>query len=220
VKSVAPALFGAAFANSGQVCIAIKRLYVQDGIYDALCDELAALAEAAVVGDGLEQGTQFGPVQNRAQFDKVRALIVESGLQGTIISGGASVEGEGYFIRPTIVRDIADGARLVDEEQFGPVLPVIRFSDVDEAVRRANTSPFGLGASIWSSDIARAEGIAERIDAGTVWVNKHLELTPDVPFGGARQSGIGTEMGIEGLKEFTQRRIVNSSKREMPARQA
>lgn len=216
IKSVAPALFASAFANSGQVCIAIKRLYVQDGIYEALCTELAALAGAAVVGDGLEQGTEFGPVQNRAQFEKVRALIEESSGQGRIIAGGPPSEGSGYFIRPTIVRDIRDGTRLVDEEQFGPVLPVIRFSDVDDAINRANASPFGLGASVWSSDIARAEGIAERIDAGTVWVNKHLELTPDVPFGGARQSGIGTEMGFDGLKEFTQRRIVNSSKRQIP----
>lgn len=209
VKAVAPALFGTAFANSGQVCLAIKRLYVHASIYDAMCDELAMIANAAIVGDGMEQGVQFGPVQNRAQFEKVRGLIEQARLDGTVIAGGTPHEGPGFFIRPTIVRDIEDGARLVDEEQFGPVLPVIRFADEDDAVARANASPYGLGASVWSSDPARAEALAERIDAGTVWVNKHLDLNPDIPFGGARQSGIGCEMGLEGLLEFTQRRIVN-----------
>lgn len=209
VKAVAPALFGTAFANSGQVCLAVKRLYVHDAVYDEMCDELATLADAAIVGDGMEQGTQFGPLQNRAQFQKVRGMIEQARTDGTIIAGGTPHEGPGFFIRPTIVRDITDGTQLVDEEQFGPVLPVIRFHDENDVVARANASPYGLGASVWSSDPSRALALAERIESGTVWVNKHLDLNPDVPFGGARQSGIGCEMGIEGLLEFTQRRIVN-----------
>lgn len=212
VKKVAPALFESAFANSGQVCIAIKRLYAHESVYDALCDELATLADQAVVGDGLADGTQFGPLQNRMQYEKVNGIIEEARKDGTIIAGGERSNNPGFFIRPTVVRDIADGTQLVDEEQFGPVLPVIRYSDVDDVVERANALPYGLGASVWSGDPARAQALAERIDAGTVWVNKHRDLTPDVPFGGSRQSGVGTEMGLDGLLEFTQRRIVNMNK--------
>ena len=208
-KDVAPKIFGAAFANSGQVCIAIKRVYVHESIYDSMCDELASLADHAIVGDGLEQGTQYGPLQNRMQFEKVRQLIDEAQQVGKVIAGGAVGEGKGYFIRPTIVRDIEDGSRLVDEEQFGPVLPVIKFSDPDDALRRANSSPYGLGGSIWSKDVDRAYRMAERMDAGTVWVNKHLDLGPNIPFGGSKQSGLGTELGEQGLHEVTQLKIIN-----------
>lgn len=208
VKAVAQPLFDHAFGNSGQVCIAIKRLYVHEAVYDALCEELRRLADAAVVGDGLDEATQLGPLQNRMQFEKVRAIIEQARSDGTIIAGGEQTNAPGYFLRPTIVRDIADGAPLVDEEQFGPVLPLIRYRDVEDAIHRANATPFGLGASVWSADQARAQAVAERIEAGTVWVNTHRELLADIPFGGARQSGLGAEMGLEGLLEFTQRRIV------------
>ncbi len=208
-KEVAPRLFEAAFANSGQVCVAIKRLYVHDSIYDEICAELAVLANAAVVGDGLEQGTQFGPLQNKAQFDLVRELIEDARSHGTIIAGGNVVDRPGYFIQPTVVRDIVDGTRLVDEEQFGPVLPVIRYSDTLAAVAQANNSSFGLGASIWSSNPDRAYAIANEVDAGTVWVNKHMDLAPSIPFGGVKQSGMGVELGDDGLKEFTQVRVIN-----------
>lgn len=210
VKAVAPKLFASAFTNSGQVCIAVKRLYVPDALYDALCSELAALADAAVVGNGLDEGTQFGPLQNRMQFERVKELLEDARRHGKVIAGGqVASPGQGYFIRPTIVRDISDGTRLVDEEQFGPVLPVIRYGSIDDAVARTNASPYGLGGSVWSSNPARAHAVAERIESGTVWVNKHLDLTPDVPFAGCRQSGVGTELGMDGLREFTQRRVIN-----------
>jgi acyl-CoA reductase-like NAD-dependent aldehyde dehydrogenase len=212
VKATAPLLFGSAFANSGQVCIAIKRLYVHDAIYDEMCDELAALAERAIVGDGLEQGVQFGPLQNKQQFDRVRELIEDGRVHGRIIAGGEAHQGSGYFINPTVVRDISDGTRLVDEEQFGPVLPVIRFSDPQDAIARANTSPFGLGGSVWSADVDRATILAAQVDSGTVWVNKHLDIAPDIPFGGTKASGLGTELGVDSLYEFTQRRIINIAK--------
>jgi acyl-CoA reductase-like NAD-dependent aldehyde dehydrogenase len=115
----------------------------------------------------------------------------------------------GYFIEPTIVRDIKEGSRLVDEEQFGPVLPLIKYSDNDDVIRRANATTYGLGASVWSSDIKRAHDVASRIEAGTVWINKHLDMAPHIPFGGAKQSGIGTEFAEEGLAEFTQLQIIN-----------
>lgn len=208
----APKIFGAAFQNSGQVCIAMKRVYIHESVYDAMCDELAKLADAAVVGDGLEQGTQFGPLQNKAQYDKVLGYIEDGRKDGKIIAGGATHEGKGYFIRPTIVRDITDGSRLVDEEQFGPVLPLIKFSDAEDALRRANASEVGLGGSIWSSDLDKAYDLAGRMDTGTVWINKHAELAPNIPFAGAKFSGIGTELGEEGLLEFTQSHVINMAR--------
>ena len=208
-KETAPKLFQGAFQNNGQVCIAMKRLYVHESIYDAMCDELAALAEQAVVGDGLEQGTQLGPLQNRMQFEKVKEILADAKKHGTIIAGGEVPDRPGYFIKPTIVRDITDGTRLVDEEQFGPVLPVIKYSDPEDAVARANASPYGLGGSIWSTDLDKAYALANQMNSGTVWVNKHADLAPNIPFGGAGQSGLGSELGEEGLAEFTQVQVIN-----------
>jgi acyl-CoA reductase-like NAD-dependent aldehyde dehydrogenase len=208
-KETAPKLFQGAFQNNGQVCIAMKRLYVHESIYDAMCDELAALAEQAVVGDGLEQGTQLGPLQNRMQFEKVKEILADAKQHGTIIAGGEVPDRPGYFIKPTIVRDITDGTRLVDEEQFGPVLPVIKYSDPEDAVARANASPYGLGGSIWSTDLDKAYALANQMNSGTVWVNKHADLAPNIPFGGAGQSGLGSELGEEGLAEFTQVQVIN-----------
>jgi len=208
-REVAAKIFGSAMANSGQVCLAIKRVYAPDSIYERLCAELAQLADAAVVGDGLAEGTQFGPLQNKAQFERVKGLIDDARATGKIAAGGGGLERPGYFIRPTIVRDIPDDARLVREEQFGPVLPVLRYADLEDAIARANDSEYGLGGSVWSSDPQRAYEVALRLESGTVWVNKHLELSPHIPFGGAKQSGMGTEMGQEGLEEFTQAKIIN-----------
>lgn len=209
VKTVAPQLFAAAFGNSGQICIAMKRLYIHEAVYDALCDELVRLAEEAVVGDGLQQGTEFGPIQNRMQFRKVKALIEEARTQGRVVAGGTTVGEKGFFLRPTIVRDIEDGTSLVDEEQFGPVLPLIRFADESDALNRANASPYGLGGSVWSGNVDRAYALAKRMEAGTVWVNKHLDLAPQIPFGGIKSSGLGTELGEAGLHEYTQLKVIN-----------
>lgn len=208
-KAAAPKIFQGAFQNNGQVCIAVKRVYAHEKIHDALCDELARLADAAVIGDGLEQGVQIGPLQNKMQFEKVKALLDDARRTGTIIAGGEVPDRPGYFIRPTIVRDVTDGARIVDEEQFGPVLPVIRFEDADDAVRRANATPYGLGGSVWSNDAEKAYALADKMDSGTVWINHHADLAPNIPFGGAKQSGIGIELGEEGLAEFTQLKVIN-----------
>ncbi len=210
-KTVAPKIFQGAFMNSGQVCVALKRLYVHESIYDEMCEELIALAKSAVVGDGLQQGTTLGPLQNKMQFEKVKELLEDAKKHGTAISGG-DVPEKGYFIRPTIVRDISDGTRLVDEEQFGPVLPVIKYSDYDDVIARANASPYGLGGSVWSSNSERAHEVAERMDSGTIWINQHIDLPPNVPFGGSKQSGLGTEMGEEGLYEFTQLSVISEAK--------
>jgi len=210
-KEIAPKIFDAAFGNNGQICIALKRAYVHEDIYDDVCDELATIARSKKIGDGTEEGVELGPLQNKAQYEKVQAIIADAAEKGTIIAGGGVPDRPGYFIEPTIVRDIAEGARLVDEEQFGPALPVIKYSDPEEALARINRSSDGLGGSVWSSDAERARALAIRIDSGTVWVNKHADLDPSIPFSGAKQSGIGTELGQEGFEEFTQRRVINIS---------
>ena len=188
---------------------ALKRLYVHESVYDRMCDELAELANAAIVDDGLKQGTKLGPLQNKMQYEKVKGYLDDARANGTIVAGGDAPDRPGYFIRPTIVRDIAEGTRLVDEEQFGPILPLIKFSDPDDALRRANATPYGLGASVWSSDKEAAYDLATQMEAGTVWINKHLDILPYVPFGGAKNSGIGRELGEEGLAEFTQLQVIN-----------
>ncbi len=212
VKEVAAKVFQGAMFNCGQVCLAIKRLYVPDSIYQAMCDELVKLANATVVGNGLDAATEMGPLQNKTQFEKVKEFLDDARAHGTIIAGGKVLDREGYFITPTIVRDIPDDARLVCEEQFGPVLPVLRYASLDDAIARANSTEYGLGGTVWGSDATRAYAVAQRMATGTVWVNKHLEMSPDIPFGGAKQSGFGTEMGQEGLEEFTQSKIINMAK--------
>lgn len=208
-KETAPKLFQGAFQNNGQVCIAMKRLYVHESIYDEMCNELATLAKNAIVGDGLQQGTQIGPLQNKMQYEKVKDLLEDTKKHGKIIAGGEVPNQPGYFIRPTIVRDISDGTRVVDEEQFGPILPVIKYKDTEDAIARANASPYGLGGSVWSSNVDRAYEVANKMNSGTVWVNKHADLAPNIPFGGAGQSGFGNELGEEGLAEFTQLQVIN-----------
>jgi acyl-CoA reductase-like NAD-dependent aldehyde dehydrogenase len=211
-KETAPKVFGAAMQNAGQVCIAAKRIYVHESMYDAMCDEFARLANEMVVGDGLEQGTQMGPLQNKAQFEKVMGFIDSARKDGKVIAGGGRKGDKGYFIQPTIVRDIAEGSKLVDEEQFGPVMPVIKYSDAADAVARANASIYGLGGSIWAKDSERAWSLAEGMESGSVWVNKHADIQPHLPFGGAKFSGVGSELGEEGLKEFTQVQVLNMAR--------
>jgi len=216
-KSVASQIFAGAMLNAGQVCLAIKRVYVHESLYDAICTELAILADAAVVDDGSKQGTTIGPLQNKVQFERVKALIEESRKDGRIIAGGTPLDGPGFFIRPTIVRDIPDTARLVREEQFGPVLPVLKFASIDEVLRRANDSIYGLGGTVWSGDPERALAVALKINSGIVWINSHMINLPDVAVGGAKHSGIGTELGLEGLEEFTQRHVVYVAKQNAAA---
>ena len=211
-KEIAPKLFMGAMLNSGQICLAIKRAYVPEKIYDEVCTELGKLADRAIVGNGLEEGTEFGPVQNKTQFEKVKGYIEDARRNGKIVAGGETGKGKGFFVRPTIVRDISDDAALVREEQFGPILPVLKYSNIDDAIARTNNSEYGLGATVWSNSTQRAYEVASKIESGTVWVNKHLDLPPDIPFAGAKQSGLGIEMGQEGLEEFTQQRIINMAK--------
>ncbi len=203
-------VFEGAMRNAGQICVAVKRAYVPDTIYDEFCDEIARLAKEMVVDDGANQGAQIGPVQNKQQFDKVSALIEDSKSRGTVIAGGVPLDRTGYFIAPTIVRDIDDDAPLVREEQFGPVLPVLSYVDIDELIERVNGTDYGLGGTVWGKDIVRANDVAMRVTSGTVWVNQLMAIDPRIPFRGLKQSGMGTEMGFEGLEEYTQAHVINA----------
>jgi acyl-CoA reductase-like NAD-dependent aldehyde dehydrogenase len=200
---IAEGLFWTAFINNGQTCAALKRLYVHDSIYDQVCSALAEIAQSVRVGDGLDESNVLGPIQNAVQYQKVSALVDDAKRSGArILCGGEPQAGNGYFYPPTIVADIKDGTRLVDEEQFGPVLPVIRYSDVEQALASANASELGLGGSVWGDPAIAAE-LAKRMQCGTVWINNHAAIQPNVPFGGVKNSGIGVEFGVEGLKAYT-----------------
>jgi acyl-CoA reductase-like NAD-dependent aldehyde dehydrogenase len=209
-KLAAAKIYHGAMVNAGQICVAVKRAFVHESIYDDFCDEIAQLAQAAIVDDGTKQGTTVGPIQNKMQFERVKALLEDASQRGKVIAGGTIPDRRGYFIPPTIVRDLDDDAPLVCEEQFGPVLPVLKYSTIAEVIARANNSQFGLAGSVWGIDQDRALAVARQIDSGTVWVNQHLAIDPTLPFRGSKQSGVGAELGEAGLFEYTQAHVVNA----------
>ncbi len=209
LDAVVPKLFWGAFSNNGQFCLATKRLYVHEAIYDRFAAAFVAYARTVKVGNGLDEGTQLGPVQNRRQYDFVCALIASSRAAGhEFLLGGEVPKGTGYFVPVTIIGNPSDDSRVVAEEAFGPVLPLLRFKTVDEVVRRANASEYGLGASVWSADVAKAQAIGARLDAGTIWINTIHVLSPDYVFGGYKQSALGKENGLDGLLEYTNTKTV------------
>jgi acyl-CoA reductase-like NAD-dependent aldehyde dehydrogenase len=213
-KAIADGLFWGAFMNSGQVCTAIKRVYVPEKLYPGLLSELAERARSVKMGDGFEADVQLGPLNNRMQFERVRELVDDARQHGAqIAAGGKPRAGGGYFFEPTIVSDVSEETRLVAEEQFGPALPVLPYRDVEDALARANATHYGLGGSVWSSDVARATELAGRLESGSAWVNQHPALLPFTPFGGAKWSGIGVENGPWGLLGFTEIQTVNVKKR-------
>lgn len=210
VDAIAPAIFRSAFANSGQVCMAVKRVFVHESLIGRLGETLARLANEAKVGDGFEPGVELGPVQNRPQFERVLSLLNDALARGgRVLAGGKALDRPGYFIAPTILTGVAEGTPLVDEEQFGPVLPLLTYSEIDEAVARANATRFGLGASVWGKDVERASQVARQLEAGTVWINAHGGAAPDIPFGGFKESGVGRGMGLIGLKSYTEPRVLH-----------
>lgn len=203
-KAIAPGVFWGAFINGGQTCAALKRLYVHDSIYEQVCSALVDFAKTVPMGDGLDEKVQLGPIQNEMQFNRVTELVEDAKRHGgRVLCGGTRLAGTGYFYPITFVADVKEGVRLVDEEQFGPVLPIIRYTDVDSIVARANDNPHGLGGSVWSGDPAKAKQLAQRLECGTAWVNKHGSIQPNAPFGGVKLSGVGVEFSEEGLKEYT-----------------
>ncbi|HEY7916563.1 MAG TPA: aldehyde dehydrogenase family protein [Acidimicrobiales bacterium] len=210
---VSKGIFAAAFNNNGQVCSAIKRVYVPEALYDQVVDGLGAHATSVKVGDGTEADTKLGPINNRPQFERVAELVGDALSHGArAVAGGHAIDGPGYFFEPTILADLSDGTRIVDEEQFGPALPVISYRDVDDVVERANATHFGLSGSVWGADGDRAAEVAGRLECGTAWVNTHLALAPQQPFGGFKWSGVGVENGPWGLAEFSEIQVVHRSK--------
>jgi acyl-CoA reductase-like NAD-dependent aldehyde dehydrogenase len=209
VDAVATQIFMGAFFNTAQICIATKRLYVHEDIYEAMLERMTELAGAMKVGDGAEQGTVLGPIQNKRQFDRVKDLIEHTKASGhRVIEGAAVPDNGGYFIPVTLVDNPPEDSRVVQEEAFGPVLPLLRFSSVDEVVDRANASDFGLAGAVWSSDVDQAVAIAKRLETGTVWINQNLKMRPDTPFAGRKQSGFGVENGLEGMLEYMAPHVV------------
>ncbi|HET7577085.1 MAG TPA: aldehyde dehydrogenase family protein [Sphingomicrobium sp.] len=209
-NEIAERLFWGAFINNGQTCAALKRLYVPDPIYDEVCEALVGYASNVRVGHGLDENSALGPIQNKMQYEKIVELVEDAKREGArILCGGEAPDGAGFFYPVTIVADAKDGMRIVDEEQFGPVLPVIRYTDLEDAIERANRLDVGLGGSAWSSDVEKAKAVAARLECGTAWVNNHGAIKPFAPFGGVKGSGLGVEFGELGLKEYTSVQVVH-----------
>jgi acyl-CoA reductase-like NAD-dependent aldehyde dehydrogenase len=203
--AIAQKLFWGAFQNSGQVCTAIKRLYIHERVYRPLVDALADLARTIRLGDGLDPASELGPVSTQPQLQRVEELVADAkAAGGRVRTGGSRVASRGYFFEPTLFEEITDAARLVAEEQFGPVLPLLPFTDIEDAIRRANATPYGLSGSVWSASVERARAIATELDCGTVWINQHIVVVPASPIAGHKWSGLGIENGSLGLQELTQ----------------
>ncbi len=209
VAKVAEQLFWASFSNAGQICVASKRVYIHEDIYDDLSAAIAEYAKTVKVGDGSEQGTGVGPIQNKKQFDRVCELIKDAKDNGYefLVGGDVDPSGTGYYVPISILDNPPEDARIVAEEQFGPVMPLMKFSTEEEVIERANNTEYGLGGAVWTNDPDKGVEIAEQLETGTVWVNG-LGSPALAPFGGHKQSGFGVEKGIEGLKEFTYAQVI------------
>lgn len=210
VEKVAEQLFWSSFSNAGQVCIAAKRIYIHEDIYDDLSKAIADYAKTVVVGDGSQQGTGVGPIQNKKQYERVLDLIQDAKDNGYkfLTGGDKDPSGTGYYVPITILDNPPEDARIVAEEQFGPVMPLMKFASVDEVIERANNSEYGLAGAVWTKDTDKGVEIAEQLETGTVWINEFMQLSPFAPFGGHKQSGFGAEYGIDGLKEFTYPQVI------------
>ncbi len=210
VEKVAEQLFWSSFSNAGQVCIAAKRVYIHKDIYDDLSKAIAEYAKSVVVGDGSQQGTGVGPIQNKKQYERVLELIQDAKDNGYkfLTGGDKDPSGTGYYVPITILDNPPEDARIVAEEQFGPVMPLLKFDSIDEVIERANNSEYGLAGAVWTKDTEKGVEIAEQLETGTVWINEFMHLSPFSPFGGHKQSGFGAEYGVDGLKEFTYPQVI------------
>jgi acyl-CoA reductase-like NAD-dependent aldehyde dehydrogenase len=212
-KKVASKLFWGAFYRSGQICAAIKRVYVHASMYDELVAAMAQLAAKITPADAFAEGALIGPLSNREQFEKVKGLLERSeAAGGRIATGGKALDQSGYYLQPTIVSHVDASNPLVREEQFGPLLPIIQYTDIDDAIAQANETEYGLGASVWSDDLEQAEAVAACLQAGSVWVNRHGIVMPDIPFGGFKHSGLGRANGYVGLDAYCELQTVSIAK--------
>lgn len=212
VEAAARQLMASAFKNSGQVCMAAKRIYVPESIASSFVDAAASVIGEFTLGHGLEPESSHGPLHNDSQLQVVSGMVAHAQAAGArVVTGGRAAEVglPGYFYEPTLMSNCQAGMALVDQEQFGNALPIVTYRDIDDAIRQANDSEFGLGASVWGTDLDRADGVAVRLEAGTVWVNQHTVVELDAPFGGWKQSGLGRERGRAGLEPYLETRTIN-----------
>jgi acyl-CoA reductase-like NAD-dependent aldehyde dehydrogenase len=201
------------FFNCGQICCIPKRIFAPADRYDEIVEAFAAGARALVVGTPQEESTMMGPLTTGEQYDRVKALVADAIANGArVAAGGHPVDRAGYFFEPTVLADVAEGVRIVDEEQFGPAVPILKYDTVDEAVERANDTKFGLSGSVWGADLARTTSVAEQLECGTVWINTHAILPPYVPFSGSKHSGLGVANGEAGLVSFTEPQVVHAAR--------
>jgi len=197
------------YLNQGQCCCAGSRLFVQEPVYDKMVERLASLSQARKLGDPFDPDTQQGPQVDKAQFDKILSYIDRGKAQGArCVSGGERFGSKGYFIKPTVFAEVEDKMAIATDEIFGPVMQVLRFEDIDEVIERANTTDYGLAAAVWTQDIKKAHAIADRVRAGTVWVNCYDVFDAAAPFGGYKTSGIGRELGEQALDNYTENKTV------------
>ncbi|KAL1868147.1 hypothetical protein Plec18167_008338 [Paecilomyces lecythidis] len=203
IDAIVPKIGILSYLCSSQICMMIKRLYVHEKIYDQFLEKLVAFVKTLKVGDGTEPDTFFGPVQNKMQFEKAKDLLSSiTADKLSVVLGGLFEDSKGYFIHPTIVSNPPHSSRVVQEEPFAPILPVLKWSNEDDVIEKANAVDTGLGASVWSKDFDRATRMANKLQSGIVWINSHFEVAPNAPFGGHKQSGIGVEWGLSGLLEY------------------
>jgi aldehyde dehydrogenase (NAD+) len=197
------------FLNQGQCCCAGSRLLVEDRVYTPMVERLAAASEKRKLGDPFDPTTEQGPQVDKTQFDKVLGYIESGKKQGArCVTGGERFGSKGYFIKPTVFADVKDSMKIATEEIFGPVMQVLKFKELDEVVERANTTDYGLAAAVWTRDIKKAHAVADRIRAGTVWVNCYDVFDAAAPFGGYKASGIGRELGEKALDNYTETKTV------------
>ncbi|KAJ6091615.1 hypothetical protein N7467_003584 [Penicillium canescens] len=200
IDTIIPKIGNLSYLCSSQICMMIKRLYVHEKIYDEFLNKLVTFVKTLKVGEGTESDVFFGPVQNEMQFKKAKDLFSSITTENLKAALGGSIESSsGYFIHPTIIDNPPESSRVVQEEAFAPILPIMKWSDEDDVVERANALETGLGSSVWSKDFERATRIADQLQSGSVWVNNHFDLSPIAPFGGHKQSGMGVEWGLTGL---------------------
>jgi succinate-semialdehyde dehydrogenase/glutarate-semialdehyde dehydrogenase len=200
------------YRNAGQVCISPTRFFVQEQSYKKFLARFTEYAKGVKLGDGLEKGNTMGPLANPRRLDAMEALVNDSKSRGaTIVTGGKRYGNQGYFFEPTIVTDIVEDSKLMTEEPFGPIAPIVPFKDFDEVVERANSLPFGLAAYAFTSNGATATAIGDALQSGMVGVNSVAISTPETPFGGVKESGYGHEGGIEGLEAYTNRKFISQA---------